>query len=366
MKSNNKKNNELLKNKKFILLCGIILVLIIGSIVIASTNGNKEKNNKGFIYYNTTIESNEVLDAEVEDNEIIEEVVQEENKIKEEITEQKITSTYYIKVNYQANVVTVYKNSDGNLTPIKAMICSTGDYTPPCGKYPSTVYKLPGTRWEWGALQGNVYGHYVTKIVGNILFHSVPYTAANPGALEYWEYDKLGTSASAGCVRLKIADSKWIYDNMPAGTIVEFYADSNPGPLGNPGVQKISGNEKCRNWDPTDPNPNNPWNGYKEPEQEKPKEEKKEELKKEENKTKRETNNIGEKNTSEVKTTNAVNMTNTNIVNNTIENTTNNNTTNNSSSNTTSNNTSSENTSTQNSTTVETNTTNIVSNNEIP
>ena len=63
-----------------------------------------------------------------------------------------------------------------------------------------------------------------------------------------------------GCVRLTVADAKWIFDNVPIGTLVEFYDSSDPGPLGKPGAQKISSNEKFRGWDPTDPDPNNPWN----------------------------------------------------------------------------------------------------------
>ena len=153
------------------------------------------------------------------------------------------------------------KGDDGEYSrPVKAMICSTGPYTPPCGKYPKNLYKIPGNRWEWGALQQNVYGHYVTKIVGNILFHSVPYTENyNPGSLEWWEFDKLGTAASAGCIRLQIKDAQWIYSNIPGGTYVEFYQSSNPGPLGRPSAPKISGNERCRGWDPTDGNSSNPW-----------------------------------------------------------------------------------------------------------
>ena len=139
------------------------------------------------------------------------------------------SSPYYIKVNTRLNCLTVYtKDNNGEYTvPVKAMICSTGPYTPPCGKYPKSVYKIPGTKWEWGYLQGNVWGHYVTQITGNILFHSVPYTAKNSSSLEYWEFDKLGTSASAGCIRLQIKDSKWIFDNIPGGTYVEFYQDNN-------------------------------------------------------------------------------------------------------------------------------------------
>ena len=92
------------------------------------------------------------------------------------------------------------------------------------------------------------------------MFHSVPYVEESEDTLEYWEYDKLGTTASLGCVRLCVRDCKWIFDNCEVGTPVEFYASSNPGPLGKPTAQKISDNEECRNWDPTDTSPNNPWN----------------------------------------------------------------------------------------------------------
>ena len=123
---------------------------------------------------------------------------------------------YYIKVNYGANVVTIYtKDSNGNYTkPFKAMVCSSGTYTPTSGKYKIQY------RWRWLGLVGGVYGQYSTQIVGDILFHSVPYTAKSEDKLEYWEYDKLGTTASAGCIRLQTSDAKWIYDNVPKGTVV--------------------------------------------------------------------------------------------------------------------------------------------------
>ena len=104
----------------------------------------------------------------------------------------------------------------------------------------------------------------------------MPYTEKyNKGSLEYWEYDKLGTNASLGCIRLTVKNAKWIYDNCKAGTKVTFYSDSNPGPLGKPTESKISGNEQCRNWDPTDPDSANPWN-KKQEESPKPSQEPKE------------------------------------------------------------------------------------------
>ncbi len=183
----------------------------------------------------------------------------ESQKISKKLIEKKKANnsgpTYYIKINYTANVVTIYqKDGNGDYTiPVKAFVCSTGTATPRSGIY-RTIRKF-----RWRALFGGVYGQYATTITGSILFHSVPYYSQNAGTLEYQEYDKLGTTASAGCIRLTVRDTKWIYDNCAIGTYVEFYSSSNPGPLGKPSAQKISSNVECRNWDPTDPDGNNPW-----------------------------------------------------------------------------------------------------------
>lgn len=166
------------------------------------------------------------------------------------------SNSFYVKVNRAANTVTVYeKNADGTAgTPLKAMICSTGDATP-LGTY-STF-----NRSTWRSLFGGVYGQYATDIVGNILFHSVPYFSASKNDLEYLEYNKLGTAASMGCVRLCVRDVKWIFDNCAIGTTVEFYDDAeNPGPLGKPEPIIIDTASANRGWDPTDPDPQNPWN----------------------------------------------------------------------------------------------------------
>ena len=215
------------------------------------------------------------IDKEDEEMQVvsIEDVEQEEKKNEkttkqtEEGSNSKNTgnTAYFIKVNKLANVVTIYgKDGNGEYTvPIKAMTCSTGTYTPAVSKYPNTKYKITGYKSRWGRLQGNVYGQYATQIVGNILFHSVPYTEKNNSSLEYWEYDKLGTTASAGCIRLTVADAKWIYENISKGTTVEFYLDSNPGPLGKPATQKISSNIEYRGWDPTDTTEGNPWRNMK-------------------------------------------------------------------------------------------------------
>ncbi len=162
---------------------------------------------------------------------------------------------FYIKINRELNTVTVYMmDQNGQYTlPVKAMVCSTGTYTM------LGVYQTP-SKYRWLPLYGGVYGQYATRIHKSILFHSVPYFSQNPGDLEYEEYNKLGTSASLGCIRLCVRDAKWIFDNCPVGTTVELYDDANdPGPLGKPVPLTIDINSENRGWDPTDPDPGNPW-----------------------------------------------------------------------------------------------------------
>lgn len=162
---------------------------------------------------------------------------------------------YLIKVNRTQNCVTVYTyDENGDYTvPVRAMICSTG----------KNNWTITGTygiyfKNEWHALFDDVYGQYVSGISGNYLFHSVPYYSPQPDELEVEEYNKLGTQASLGCVRLAVADAKWIFDNCPLNTTVTIYDDDNPGPLGKPKAIKIT-DKKC-GWDPTDNNDKNPYN----------------------------------------------------------------------------------------------------------
>ena len=194
-----------------------------------------------------------------------------ENKVEENETDttQKNNNTtsgtrYKLEINCQQNVINVYeKDINGKYTKcIKAMPCSTGYATPTSGTY----YLKKYAGWEWKGLFGDVYGQYTTQVTGNILLHSVPYTRKyDKSSLEYWEYDKLGTAASMGCIRLNVANARWIFYNCEAGTPVTFYMDSNPGPLGKPASQKISSQTEYRGWDPTDPDPKNPWNNYNKP-----------------------------------------------------------------------------------------------------
>lgn len=265
------------KKKRQIILIGIIIALIILiTTVIGKTVTASKTKESGATVENGVVKNtdNDILFVNLEQNieqNAVEENLLEEN-IVEENTQQETESPrtdrngkkYRLEVNCTQNVVNVYERDENGEynNCVKVMLCSIGTATPRSGTFGLKKYG-----WEWKGLQGDVYGQYATQITGNILFHSVPYTEKyNNASLEYWEYDKLGTPASLGCVRLTVQNAKWIYDNCENGTKVMFYEDSNPGPLGKPSERKISSEENYRNWDPTDPDSNNPWKNYsKEP-----------------------------------------------------------------------------------------------------
>ena len=256
-----------MSNKRIITILSIIVTIVIIAIsAILIINENNQTTKSAIAQEN--IDEKETVESIGTNEEILVEASKVPSispspsvtpSLKPSSTPYVSNAIYYIKVNTQMNTVTVYsKDENGSYTiPVKAMICSTGTNTPQNSKY-----QLKG-RWEWKALFGGVYGQYATHVTGNILFHSVPYLKQyDKSSLKYWEYDKLGTKASAGCIRLTVADAKWIYDNCARGTTVEFYSNSNAGPLGKPAAMKISNYTEYRNWDPTDPHQDNVWKNY--------------------------------------------------------------------------------------------------------
>lgn len=258
-------------NISLVILSFLILVTFtVYGIVSINTNPSLAKISQEELNTDNTKTKNLEDVLVVELNNDITSIEELENSQEEDVLENN-PNTYYIKINLTAQVVTIYKKDNaGEYTiPVKAMLCSTGTHTPKSGQY-TVKSKWLGLRLQGHKQYPYLYGQYVSQITGNILFHSVPYTEGhmengswkvNKASLEWEEYDKLGTACSAGCVRLKVSDAKWIFDNVRSGSIVEFYHDSNPGPLGKPIESKISGNVANRNWDPTDPDPNNPWRG---------------------------------------------------------------------------------------------------------
>jgi lipoprotein-anchoring transpeptidase ErfK/SrfK len=54
---------------------------------------------------------------------------------------------------------------------------------------------------------------------GNIGFHGIPYTATKYGEVPF--YTPLGLAPSShGCIRMRVSDAKWVFQNMAIGSTV--------------------------------------------------------------------------------------------------------------------------------------------------
>lgn len=130
---------------------------------------------------------------------------------KEDIRIRVLTSPYRVEINLNDQRVYVYK--DG--IRVREIVCSTGlgsDYTPK-GRF-IIGYRGP----SFGDL--NTYTCYNwVRFNHNYLFHSVLYN--KNGTVNKYAESRLGKPASHGCIRMPKVDSKWFYDNIPQGTLVE-------------------------------------------------------------------------------------------------------------------------------------------------
>lgn len=190
------------------------------------------------------------------------ELTEEQKAAAEYVVDPSVEKPYMIKVNRAMNCVTVY-GIDANgfySIPVKAFVCSTGKNVgdTPLGNGSIT------DKYTFHPMVDGTYGQYAVRyMTGGILFHSVPYYTRDKADLETDQFNLLGEVASLGCVRMCVRDSLWIYENCPEGTDVVVYDDtSSPGPLGKPEMIKIPVNSQFAGWDPTDPDPLNPWAQY--------------------------------------------------------------------------------------------------------
>mgnify|MGYP000844868911 CR=1 FL=1 len=261
-----KLKKQIYDNRQFVIAASLSALAIIAIIIIVSfiKNSNREQIASGGEFHteSDTTSSNNRIDESTSSDPSISDM---DFTLPEDSTEETETTLpydeypYLIKVNRVENCVTVYvKDSKGEFTvPYKAMACSTGKVinNTPLGTFSTS------SSYTWRLMVDGTHSQYATRFNGGILFHSVPCYSANKNQLEYEEFNKLGSPASLGCVRLTVADAKWIYDNCPYGTKVIVYDDStSPGPLGKPSVIKIPDDSPNKGWDPTDPDSANPWN----------------------------------------------------------------------------------------------------------
>ena len=120
---------------------------------------------------------------------------------------------YLIYVNLSEQITYVYKGTMNKWDTVKSFTCSTGIDDE---KTPTGIFDVR-ERGDWFFSEKYEQGgKYWVQFYGDYLFHSVPYNEDQSEVVD----NTLGTPASHGCIRLKTADAKWIYDNIEAGTKV--------------------------------------------------------------------------------------------------------------------------------------------------
>lgn len=152
---------------------------------------------------------------------------------------------YYLEVSLKAQLVYIYSVDENNepLELVKTMICSSGrDGKTPVRSWiilneedkerlvPDTAFKSH-YEFEWLADGAGQYMSRMWKLdygengemkvsSSGFLFHSVPYYSTKKDTLETEEWNKLGTPASLGCIRLCVRDAHWIWLKAASGSIV--------------------------------------------------------------------------------------------------------------------------------------------------
>lgn len=122
-------------------------------------------------------------------------------------------------------VTTVYARDEaGEYTVVvREMLCSTGTMQNPSDP---GDWVLSGRKAKWCYFpKWGSHARYWTRINSSIAFHSVIYNSVNTMDLSVSSYKALGSRASHGCIRLSVADAKWVYDNLGEGTVVSIIED---------------------------------------------------------------------------------------------------------------------------------------------
>ena len=122
-------------------------------------------------------------------------------------------TNYFIAVDIKNHRTIVMKRTNGIWKVVKNWICTTGAPSSPTVLGTYTV-----------GIKGYSFGsgytcYYYTQFWGDYLFHSVKYYEGTRQVMD----GRLGMDLSEGCVRLDIANAKWIYDTIPEDTRVVTY-----------------------------------------------------------------------------------------------------------------------------------------------
>lgn len=161
--------------------------------------------------------------------------------------------SYRIEVDLTNQICTVYGiYSDGSKKGIMSEWVSTARK----GKVtPTGNFKIQGASGGRKAkyrtakmASGKSYAEYLCRFHGGKCMHTVPYSKRQTkGMVNKTEFNKLGTPASAGCVRMPYKMAKYIYNNCPIGTpVIVFKGKAGNYPMGKPKKYTATSN-----YDPT-------------------------------------------------------------------------------------------------------------------
>jgi hypothetical protein len=117
---------------------------------------------------------------------------------------------YFMWVDLDRQTVNIFQGTKGKYKFLKSMSCATGRNISPTTRGTFAIQN----RGEW-FFKGKSGAKNWVGFNGQYLFHSIIMNA-DKNVKDY----TLGKRASAGCIRLSINDSKWVYDNITHGTTV--------------------------------------------------------------------------------------------------------------------------------------------------
>lgn len=247
MKQNGKsmKNNK--KKRMMWLAAGIVAFVVAAAVIVGwllLKGGSDKKEKKDGTQANTMLDlDNRIADLENEPVSDMDVIYKDKNSTS--------GKPYLIQVNKTQNCIIVYKKgTNGKYSePERAMICSVG-FDTPTGEFTTS------DKYEWKIVNGNVWAQYATRVVGNVLIHSMPYMTNSKDSLLTDYYNQLGSTLSASCIRVSARDAEWIMKNCPAGTKVQVYESDAEEPLSRPQSILVPSDAQ---WDPTDPDVSNPY-----------------------------------------------------------------------------------------------------------
>lgn len=132
-----------------------------------------------------------------------------------------LTSPYRIEINVSRvgpNAQTMYIYQDGQL--IDQFKVSTGRSE---GSTPTGTFCLLNRKPSFTVSSAGAICYDALRVVGGVCIHRIPEINGSYRSTQR----KLGSPASAGCIRVPIEKSTWMYENIPDTTLIYSYRSAN-------------------------------------------------------------------------------------------------------------------------------------------